>query len=122
MKSIKLDDRYSIDRDNYCWMLKYREEKGVSEKTGKVKVSERTTYHATLQQTLSEYVDSSIRVAESVSELKERLEGAMNVIERLEKEKQQIVMAHEQGRSDKHNDFSRDGEKYWSEQSTSTCL
>jgi hypothetical protein len=40
----------------------------------------------------------------------------------LEKEKQQIVMAHEQGRSDKHNDFSRDGEKYWSEQSTSTCL
>jgi hypothetical protein len=40
----------------------------------------------------------------------------------LEKEKQQIVMAHEQGRSDKHNDFSRDGERYWSAQSTSTCL
>jgi hypothetical protein len=40
----------------------------------------------------------------------------------LEKEKQQIVMAHEQGRSDKHNDFSRDGERYWSAQSTNTCL
>ena len=39
----------------------------------------------------------------------------------LEKEKQQIIMAHEQGRSDKHNDFSRDGEKYYSEMSDSTC-
>lgn len=39
----------------------------------------------------------------------------------LEKEKQQIIMAHEQGRSDKHNDFSRDGEKYYSEVSDSTC-
>lgn len=40
----------------------------------------------------------------------------------IEKEKQQVILAHEQGRSDKHNDFSRDGEKYYSEVSDSTCL
>ena len=39
----------------------------------------------------------------------------------LEKEKQQIIIAYEQGRSDKHNDFSRDGEKYYSDMSDSTC-
>ena len=38
----------------------------------------------------------------------------------IEKEKQQIILAHEQGRSDKHNDFDRDGEKYYSEVSDST--
>jgi len=33
----------------------------------------------------------------------------------LEIEKKQIVLAHKQGRSDKYNDFSRDGEMYYSE-------
>ena len=38
----------------------------------------------------------------------------------IEKEKQQIILAHNQGRSDKHNNFSRDGEKYYSDVSDST--
>ncbi len=38
----------------------------------------------------------------------------------IEKEKQQIILAHEQGRTDKHNDFGRDGEKYYSDVSDST--
>lgn len=40
----------------------------------------------------------------------------------LQKEQAQIVLAHEQGRSDKHNDFGRDGETYYKEQYSSTCL
>ncbi len=39
-----------------------------------------------------------------------------------EMERQQIIKAHEQGRIDKHNDFGRDGETYYKEKYSSTCL
>lgn len=38
----------------------------------------------------------------------------------LQMEREQIVLAHEQGRSDKHNDFCRDGERYY-EQTYGSC-
>lgn len=44
-----------------------------------------------------------------------------NIPKLVEREMKQIVDAHNAGRNDRHNDFSRDGEQYYFEVSDSTC-
>ncbi len=44
-----------------------------------------------------------------------------NITKLVEREMKQIVDVHNAGRNDRHNDFSRDGEKYYFEVSDSNC-
>jgi len=66
-------------------------------------------------------VKEIIKMYASVSE-DEFDEWFDNNIELLvEREKHQIIEAHNSGRNDKHNDFARVGEDYYREQVSSTC-
>lgn len=63
---IQLDENFSINRDPYCFTLNYRKEGGINPKTGKPKVTQSETYHATIQQALDSYVNKKLLVGEEI--------------------------------------------------------
>ncbi len=71
---MKLDEFHEVEKDTFCYILKYRESKGINPKTGKEEVASRDTYHANLTQVLKAYSNKIINVDESIIELKESID------------------------------------------------
>ena len=79
---IKINDKYSIERDRYCWNLhEYRE--GVNPKTKEPTISKHTTYHSDLEQICSTVLDKS---GEEIKEVNDLMDAIF-------KAKQELLMA-----------------------------
>ena len=57
---MKLDENYSIEKDPYCWILRYEKTGEINEKTGKPIQTLNETYHNSTKQALAEYLDCII--------------------------------------------------------------
>ena len=68
---IKLDDNFTIEKDQYCWTLKYKNTKTNIDKDGESKeiTSSWSTYHPTIQMALKKYCDSILKIAESIRDV-----------------------------------------------------
>jgi hypothetical protein len=71
---MKLDEFHEVEKDTFCYILKYRESKGINTKTGKEEFASRDTYHANLTQVLKAYSNKIIDVDKSIIELKESID------------------------------------------------
>lgn len=76
---IKINDRFSIEKDPYCWVL-YETKKGKSRKTGKEAVSQKSTYHANIPQICEAILSKSGGEYKTIEDLKDLFE---NAVERL---------------------------------------
>lgn len=80
---IKLDDNFTIEKDNYNFMLRYesdvREVYSPHHKKIVEASTKETTYHGTLKQALKSYVNKTLMVKEHTT-----LEGVLEEIKKLE--------------------------------------
>jgi hypothetical protein len=90
MSIIILDDEYAVESDTYCWILKSRKATGtISDKAGSTNfgkeiIRENVTYHGSLKQALTVYLDESLRDSSTVREVVERITDAIKRIEALD--------------------------------------
>ena len=70
---IKINDRFSIERDQYNWLL--HEWRDGQDKDGNPKKQKSTTYHATIQQVFNAVLDRSAGRCESIEELRDLLKS-----------------------------------------------
>lgn len=86
---MKLDDNFRIEEDAYCWTLverlKPRKKKDTEEvkvdANGEIVYNEERTYHGTLAQALTKYLDLSLKGSEQVRDVLTRLREAEKRIE-----------------------------------------
>lgn len=90
MKTIKLDDHYSIEFDTFNCSLLFRREKEVTKKnkeTGEEElktVTEKTESHyPNLQGCLRKYLDESLKESESIQEVLKQIELVHQTIKSL---------------------------------------
>ena len=82
MTEIKLDDNYKVYPDTACWILAYEKVGNVNPKTGKPTITSNTSYHATLVQSLSAYLDKCLEPADSIQSVINRISEAEQRIEK----------------------------------------
>jgi hypothetical protein len=75
-KTIKFNDRFSFFRDSYCWNL--QETYTGTDKSGKPKPQTKVTYHPNLWQVCQVIIDRSVGDCESLEEIKELLQAAVD--------------------------------------------
>jgi len=68
---IKINDKFSIERDNYNWML--HEVKDGTNKLGEPIKTNRTTYHATIKQCVEKIAERMMGKCESVQQIVDAL-------------------------------------------------
>lgn len=81
---MKLDNNYTITPDAHCWVLHYREVRGVNESTGRPRVSTDEWYLPNLKAALKKYMDISLKGADSVGELMKRLNEVEQKIDKID--------------------------------------
>jgi hypothetical protein len=76
MKSIIIDEIYSIERDTYNWILVSAEKKTV-EKDGETKeiTSKNESFHASIKQCLVKYLDESLKPCGTIPDLLNKIES-----------------------------------------------
>ena len=78
---IKLDDEYTIESDSASWNLHYCSPTGkVSKKTGEPTFSTDVSYHATLAQACSSYLNNRPKGSTTVSEILDRVTDAERAV------------------------------------------
>ncbi len=73
MNTIRLDDKYEIKKDAYCWILCYSNPTGRFSKHGEPISDQNIWYYPTIKQCLLKYMDEVIYPASSVTELYAKL-------------------------------------------------
>lgn len=82
---IKVNDRFSFERDQYCWHL--HEFRDGTDKKGNPKKSKKTSYYANLSQISKAIIDRTAGGFNSLEEIKELLATAESIlVKELEKE------------------------------------
>ena len=80
---IKLDENYTVEHDTYCWTLKFKKEKEVTDeetKQTKVVVSKNESFHASLKDALKKYADQSLKIEGSVFDLISKIKDLEKLI------------------------------------------
>lgn len=80
---IAIDEYYSIEPDSCSWNLLYEKEGGINAKTGKRIVSSDISYHATLSQALSFYLNEVPKDSATLTRILGRIREAEENIKRL---------------------------------------
>lgn len=73
IRTIKLDDQFTIQADPHCWILTRVRFGETNPKTGKPKRSHDVSYHADLKTALIKYLDICSKASSEVLEVLERL-------------------------------------------------
>ena len=85
---IKLDENYTIDSDNYNWILRYEKTYEGKDKDGnpKEQTSTNETFHGSLKQCILEYInetgkwcDSLIAILDKLNEVEVKIDN-LNII------------------------------------------
>jgi hypothetical protein len=82
---MKLGQHHTIERDPCCFILKYREDKGINKKTGKPIIASKNTYHASIMQAIETYVSDVANVDGEIKDLIESLEQVKQTIKSISK-------------------------------------
>lgn len=80
---MKLDKYWSVNSDKYGWELVYEKTGTINPKTGKPKISSKTSYHANLKQCLITYLDETLKPSETIVEALERIKEVEEKIEKI---------------------------------------
>lgn len=72
--SLKLDEDYRIEKDQYCWTLVYEHFGDINPATGKRTRTINRSYHGTIDQVLKKYVDNCCKVPDDITSLLGTLE------------------------------------------------
>ena len=78
---IKLDEKYTVQSDPYCWILTRKSIGEINPKTGKPKRSIDVSYHPDLKTALTKYLDLSSKPSSEVLDVFMRLSQAEQNIE-----------------------------------------
>ncbi len=76
---IKINDKFSVERDKYQWLL-IESKDGLSKKQEPI-VTTRTTYHGTLKQCCNEIAERMMGECESVQGIETLLESIETIID-----------------------------------------
>lgn len=86
---IQLDEHWRIEPDAACWQLRYEKQGAINKKTNKPSLTKVDSFHATLTQALTVYLDESLKAcafAEDllarIKELEAKIEKAVGGIKR----------------------------------------
>lgn len=87
---MKIDDRFEVERDTYCWMLHdWRDGKG---RDGNHKRTKRTTYHRDLMQVHEAILNRAAGECQVLSELPTLLKTQTDrVVQAIEKARKDVV-------------------------------
>lgn len=78
---MRIDEFYTLTNDSNGWTLKFEEFTGKLTKNGNPSKKTHTTYHGTLLQALTRYLDDCLKASESVEEIHQKIEEALVKIE-----------------------------------------
>jgi hypothetical protein len=81
---MKLDENYTLEGEEYNWILFYEKPTGkTNEKTGKEIVTKSKWYFPKIEQALKRYVNHAIKPSTAVQEVLKKQEELLEVIEGL---------------------------------------
>jgi len=90
---MKIDDRFEVERDTYCWMLHdWRDGK---DRDGNPKRMKRTTYHRDLVQVSEVILDRTAGECRALSELPTLLKAQTDrIVQAIEKARRDVANLH----------------------------
>jgi uncharacterized protein Yka (UPF0111/DUF47 family) len=79
---MKIDENYTIEKDQYCCTLRYVAKRWDDEKQKEITTTS-ATYHGTIHQALKTYTDLSMKSCETLQEILDKVKELHSKIDKL---------------------------------------